>query len=70
MRITAGANAWRNFEGVMGDRRLSRKCKGNVFGSCVAPEYMNAQETMAVIEKQQKKAQICEKQPGKHKRGS
>ena len=35
MRITAGANAWRKVEGVMGDRRISRKHTGNVLSSCI-----------------------------------
>ena len=35
MRVTAGANAWMNVEGVVGDRRISRKGKGNVLSSCV-----------------------------------
>ena len=29
-RIQAGANAWRNVEGVMTDRKISRKLKGKV----------------------------------------
>ena len=36
-RIQAGANAWRNVEGVMVDRNISRKLKGNVLDSCVVP---------------------------------
>ena len=34
-RIQAGANAWRNVEEVMGDRKISRKLKGKVLDSCV-----------------------------------
>ena len=49
----------------MGDRRISRKLKGNVLSS-----YMNALETMGLIEKQQEKVQVCEKQPGKNYHGS
>ena len=30
MRIIAGANAWREIDGEMGDKRISRKRKGNV----------------------------------------
>ena len=56
MRITAGANAWRKVEGMMGDRRISRK--RNMLSSCVTPAYMNALETMALTEKQQK-VQVC-----------
>ena len=57
MGITAGANAWRKVEGMVGDRRISRKRKGNVLSSCVTP---------ALTEKQQK-VQICKIQPGKNK---
>ena len=31
-RIQAGANAWRNVEGVMVDRKISRKLKGKCPG--------------------------------------
>ena len=70
MRITAGANAWRKVEGVIGDRRISRKRKGNVLNSCVTPAYINALETMALTEKQQEKVQVCEKHPGEKNRRS
>ena len=46
----------------MGDRRISRKRKGNVLSSCVSLDYMNALETLT--EKQQEKVQVYEKQPG------
>ena len=36
-RIQAGANAWRNVEGVMVDRKISRKLKRKVLDSCVVP---------------------------------
>ena len=36
-RIQAGANAWRNVEGVMVDRKISRKLKEKVPDSCVVP---------------------------------
>ena len=36
-RIQAGANAWRNVEGVMVDRNISRQLKGKVLDSCVVP---------------------------------
>ena len=54
MRISAGANAWRKVEGVMGDGHISRKHKGNVVSPCVMPAYMNALETMALTEIQEK----------------
>ena len=58
MRITAGAKAWRKVEWVNGDRRISRKPKGNVLSSCITPAYMNAPETMALTEKQHEKVQV------------
>ena len=33
-RIHAGANAWRNVGGIMMDRKISRKLKGEVLDSC------------------------------------
>ena len=57
-------------EGIMGDnKRISRKCKGNVLSVCVTPAYMNKLEMMALTEKQQEKVQVCEKQPGQNNRG-
>ena len=52
-------------ERMMGDKRISRKRKGNVLSPCVIPAYMNGLETMALTEKQQEKIQVCEKLPGK-----
>ena len=54
MRITAGANAWRKDEEVMGDRRISRKRKENVLSSCVTLAHMNALEPMALREKRRR----------------
>ena len=69
--ISAGANAWRKVEGLMGYRRISRKRKGNMLSSCVTPAYLNALQTMALTEKQQEKVQVYEKKkPGMNNRGS
>ena len=70
MTTTDGANAWRKVKEVMGDRPISHQLKGNVLSSCVIPAYINALEKMAVIEIQQEKVQVCEKQSGKTNRGS
>ena len=71
MTIRAGPNASSKIEGVMADRRISHKCKGNVLSSCISSANMNALETMALTEKQQETVQICEeKNPGKNNRGS
>ena len=69
-RTTAGANAWKKVEGVMGDKFIPRKLIGKVFSSCVTQVYMKALETMALKQKQQEKVQVCEKQPGKNNRRS
>ena len=53
-RITAGTNAWRIAEGVIGDTRISRRCKGKVLTSCVTPAYVYGLETMALTEIQQR----------------
>ena len=60
MRVTAGANDWRKVERVMGDRRISRKLKGNVLNSYVTQAYMNGLKTMALTEKQQEKVRVYE----------
>ena len=33
-RVQAGANAWRAVEGVMADRRISKRLKGKVTSTC------------------------------------
>ena len=59
-RIQAGANAWRNVEGVMVDRKISRKLKGKVLDSCVVPAGTYGLETLALSELNQHKLQVCE----------
>ena len=51
-RITAGADAWRKEERVMGDRCRSCKLKRKVLSSCVTLAYMYGLEMMALVEKQ------------------
>ena len=53
-RVQAGANAWRQVEGVMSDRHISKKLKGKVLGECVTLE------TLPVSEKHQHRLQVCE----------
>ena len=59
-RIQAGANAWRNVEGVMVDRQIYRKLKGKVLDSCVVPASTYGLETLALSELQKHKLQVCE----------
>ena len=54
-RIQAGANARRDVEGVMVDRKISRKVKGKVLDSCVVPASTYGLETLALSELHQHK---------------
>ena len=48
-------------ESRRGDGRyIARKLKANVLSSGVTSVHMNAQETVALTEKQQEKVQVCE----------
>ena len=57
-RIQAGANAWRNVEGVMTDRNISRKLKRNILDSCVAQASTYGLDTIGLSELQQHKLQV------------
>ena len=59
-RIQAGANAWRNVEWVMVDRKISRQLLGKVLDSCVVPASTYGLETLALSELHQHKRQVCE----------
>ena len=61
-RIQAGANARRNIEGqgVMVDRKISRKLKGKVLDSFVVPASTYGLKTLALSELHQHKLQVCE----------
>ena len=57
-RIQAGENVWRNVDGVMMDRKISRKQKGDVLDSCVVlatAVVHNGLETLALSEPHQHK---------------
>ena len=59
-RIQSGALAWRNVEGVMTDRHISKKLKGKVLGTCVIPACIYGLETVALSNAQQQRLQVCE----------
>ena len=59
-RVQAGANAWRAVEGVMADRRVSKRLKGKVTRTCVTPACLYGTETLALTELQQHRLQVCE----------
>ena len=67
MTITAGANAWRNVEGVMEGKRTPHKRKGNVLSSYVTPASTNVLETMILTGEVPR---LRKKQRGKNNRGS
>ena len=59
-RIQAGVNAWRKVEGVMLDRKISKKLKGKVLRTHVTPACLYGLETVALTEQQQQKLQVSE----------
>ena len=59
-RVQAGANAWRQVEGVKSDRYISKKLIGKVLGACVIPAMLYGLETLPVSEKHQHRLQVCE----------
>ena len=58
-RVQAGANAWRAVEGVMADRRISKRLKCKVMRTCVTPACLYGTETLALTKLQQR-LQVCE----------
>ena len=58
-RGQAGANAWRAVDGVIADRRLSKRLKGKVMSTCVTPACLYGTETLALTELQQQRLQVC-----------
>ena len=59
-RVQARANAWRAVEGVMTDRRISKKLKGKVMSTCVTLACLYETDTLALTELQQQRMQVCE----------
>ena len=47
-RVQTGAKAWRAVEGVMADRRISKRLKGKVMSTCVTPACLYRTETLAL----------------------
>ena len=54
------ANTWRAVEGVMADRRNSKRLKGKVMSTCVTPACLYGTENLAMTERQQQRLQVCE----------
>ena len=50
----------RAVEGVMADRRISKRLKGKVTSTCVTPVCLYGTETLALTELQQQRLQVCE----------
>ena len=62
-KVHAEANAWRAVEGVMADRRISKRLKGKVMSTFVTPvsRCLHGTETLALTEIQQQRRQVCKK---------
>ena len=56
----AGANACRAVEGVMAERRVSKRLKGKFMSTCVTPVCLHGTETMEMTELQQQRMQVSE----------
>ena len=56
-KMQAGANAWRPVEGVMANRRISKRLKNKVMSTCVTLACLYGTETMALTELQQQRLQ-------------
>ncbi|KAI0231116.1 mRNA-capping enzyme [Lamellibrachia satsuma] len=56
----AGADVRRKVEGVMLDKKNSKKLKGKVLRTCVTPACLYRLETLALTEQQQQNLQVCE----------
>ena len=56
----ASWSKWRQVEGVMSDRHISKKLKGKVLGACVTPAMLYGLETLPVFEKHQHRLQVYE----------
>ena len=59
-RIQTGANAWRDVEGVMVDRKISRKLKEKVLYACVVPASTYGLDTLPPSELHQHILQVRE----------
>ena len=58
-RVQVGGNALRAVEGVMADRRISKRLKGKAVSTCVTPACLYGTETLAMTELQQQRLQVC-----------
>ena len=58
-RAQAVANVWRAVEGVVVDKRISKRLKGKVLSTCLTPSCLYGTETLAMTEQQQR-LQVCE----------
>ena len=59
-REQAGANVWRAVDGVMADRRISKRLNDKVKSTCMTPACLYGTKTLAMPELQQQRLQVCE----------
>ena len=50
----------REVEGVMADRRITKRLKGKVLSTCVTPACLYGTESLAMTELQQQRPRVCE----------
>ena len=59
-RVQEGWNGWRKVSGVICERRLPARVKGNVYSSAVRPAMVYGLGTVAVTKKQVKEMEVAE----------
>ena len=59
-KVHAEANAWIAVEGVVADRRISKRLKGKDMNTFVTPACLHGTETLTLTEIQQQRRQVCE----------
>ena len=59
-KVHAEANAWRAVEGVVADRRISKRLNGKVMSTFVTLACLHGTETLSLTEIQQQRRQVCE----------
>ena len=59
-RVGAGWINWKKFSGVLCDRRMPAKLKGNVYKTVIRPAMLYWAETWATTKKQENRIEVTE----------
>ena len=59
-RVQAGWNGWRRMSGVICDRRVQARVKGEVYKVAVRPAMLNGLETVALTKRQEAEMEVAE----------